>query len=169
MMSPMRDPLAVHIPTLTEFAPSFPASLSVSVHNGSGPARQARRGPDPTASSLTGAHPIAARGYNQLVFEGRLAEDPALRQAGTGRLYCRVAALQDQPDRNGQPGAQAVDVVCFDERAKRFAERFRRGDYAIFIGRMTIEWRRDQRGQLHMNVSLHLERVLGHRSVLRRT
>ncbi len=166
-MSLMRDPLAVHIPTLTALTPSFPAALSAGVHNGSGPANQARRGLDPTASSLTGAHHIAARGYNQLVLEGRLAEDPGLRQAGTGRLYCRVAVLQDQPDRNGQPGAQAVDVVCFDERATRFAERFRRGDYAIFIGRMTIERRRDQKGQLHMNVSLHLERVLGHWPVRR--
>ncbi len=162
MMPPMRDPLAVHIPTLTALTPSLPAALSASVHNGSGPVSQERRGLDPSASSLTGAHHIAARGYNQLVFEGRLAEDPPLRQAGTGRLYCRVAALQDQPDRNGQPGAQAVDVVCFDERATRFVERFRRGDYAIFIGRMTIERRRDQKGQRHLNVSLHLDRVLGH-------
>ncbi len=128
------------------------------MRNGPGPESQT---PGPSAAATT-PH-AAARGYNQLFFEGRLAEDPALCQSGTGRLYCRVAALQDQPDRNGQPGAQAVDVVCFDERAARFAERFRKGDYAIFIGRMTIERRRDQKGQLHMNVSLHLDRVLGHR------
>ncbi len=158
----MSDSLALNIPTLTERAPSSP------IRNGSGPANQAQRpGPDQTAGTVTGIPHAAARGYNQLIFEGRLAEDPALRQAGTGRLYCRVTALQDQPDRNGQPGAQAVDVVCFDERATRFAERFRRGDYAIFIGRMAIERRRDQKGQLHMKVSLHLERVLGHRPARR--
>jgi hypothetical protein len=165
-MSLMRDPLAVHIPTFTELTPSLPAALPGVVHHGTGPAGHGQRpGSDPAASSATATHRAAARGYNQLVFEGRLAEDPVVRQAGTGRLYCRVAVLQDQPDRNGQPGTQAVDVVCFDERATRFAERFRRGDYAIFIGRMTIDRRRDQKEQLHMNVSLHLERVLGHRPV----
>jgi single-stranded DNA-binding protein len=122
---------------------------------------------DATTASHAPTHRAAARGYNQLVFEGRLVEDPALRQAGTGRLYCRVMVVQDQPDRNGQSGTQGVDVVCFDERASRFAGRFRRGDYAIFIGRMTIERRRDQKGQLHTNVSLHLERVLGHRPMRR--
>jgi hypothetical protein len=166
-MSPMRDSLAVHIPTFTELTPSLTASLSGTVHNGTVPASRARHSPDPTISTATATDRAAARGYNQLVFEGRLAEDPALRQAGTGRLYCRVAALQDQPDRNGQAGAQAVDVVCFDERATRFAERFRRGDYAVFIGRMAIERHRDQEGQFHMNVSLHLERVLGHRPARR--
>ncbi len=160
----MSDSLALNIPTLTGGAPSSPTSLSAASRNGSGPANQTQRpGPHPTAGTVTGIPHAAARGYNQLIFEGRLAEDPALRQAGTGRLYCRVTALQDQPDRNGQPGAQAVDVVCFDERAARFAERFRRGDYAIFIGRMAIERRRDQRDHFHVNVSLYLERVLGHR------
>ncbi len=159
----MNDPLVVHIPTLAESAPAVrTTTVRTAMHNGFEPGSEA---PSPSAVAIT---PCAgARGYNQLVFEGRLAENPTLRQAGTGRVYCRVAALQDQPDRNGQPGAQAVDVVCFDERATRFAERFRKGDYAIFIGRMTIERRRDLKGQLHMNVSLHLERVLGHRPVRR--
>lgn len=165
----MNDPLTLHIPTLTDPDRSFPAALPAVVYNGSGPTSQARiQGHDATTAT-TVTHHAAARGYNQLVLEGRLAEAPTVRQAGTGRLYCRVTVLQDQPDRNGQPGAQAVDVVCFDERASRFAERFRRGDYAIFVGRMTIERRRDGKGQLYMNVSLHLERVLGHRPVRRGT
>ena len=164
----MNDPLALNIPSLTEPDRSFPATLPAAANNGHGAMSQR---PAPEAEAVTSiiAFPshAAARGYNQLVFEGQLAEDPALRQSGTSRLYCCVTILQDQPDRNGQPGAQAVDVVCFDERAARFAERFRRGDYGIFIGRMTIEKRRDQKGQLHANVSLHLERVLGHRPARR--
>ena len=165
----LTDPLALNIPTLTEPAPPFLATTRrVAVNNGSGPAHRSPALSADATSSVSGtiSH-TAARGYNQLIFEGRLAENPMLRQAGTGRLYCCVAILQDQPDRNGQPGVQAVDVVCFDERAARFAERFRRGDYAIFIGRITIERRRDKHGQSHMNVSLHLERVLGHRPTRR--
>jgi single-stranded DNA-binding protein len=164
----MRDPLDLRIPTFSGSDRLCQAVMPTIVHNGSGLATKIRKHDhDAIALGTAPTHRAAARGYNHLVFEGRLAEDPLLRQAGTGRLYCRVAVLQDQPDRNGQPGAQGVDVVCFDERATRFAERFRRGDYAIFIGRMAIERRRDQKGQVHMNVSLHLERVLGHRPVRR--
>ncbi len=159
----MRDPLGLRIPTLGGLDRSCQVAMPTIVHNGSGPVGKIRtRDHDAITVGIAPTHRAAACGYNHLVFEGWLEEDPVLRQAGTGRLYCRVAVLQDQPDRNGQPGALAVDVVCFDERATRFAERFRRGDYGIFIGRMTIERRRDQKGQLHMNVSLHLDRVLGH-------
>ena len=119
------------------------------MHNGSGPANHAPASSAGGTSVAATTSYVPARGYNQLFFEGRLVEDPALRQAGTGRFYCRVTVLQDQSDRNGQPGVQAVDVVCFDERAARFAERFRRGDYAIFVGRMSLERRRPERAVLH--------------------
>lgn len=121
----LNDLLALHIPTLTEPAPPFPTTARrAAEQNGCGPASQMPplRADATTSASGTISH-AAARGYNQLVFEGQLAEDPTLRQAGTGRLYCCVTILQDQSDRNGQPGAQAVDVVCFDERAARFARR----------------------------------------------
>jgi len=110
----------------------------------------------------------AGRGYNLLVFEGRLAEAPVLRNARTSdRVFCRVPVVQDQPDWNGQPGTQSVDRVMFDERARMFVERFRKGDAGTFIGRTEIRKWRDQQGQFHMDVSLHLERVSGHKPVLR--
>jgi len=109
----------------------------------------------------------AGRGYNLVVFEGRLAETPVLSTARTSsRVYCRVAVIQDQPDWNGQPGSQTLDVLMFDERARMFVDRFRKGDAGTFIGRMEIRKRYDRHGQFHMDVVLHLERVVGHKPVL---
>jgi hypothetical protein len=138
------------------------------------PGHTAGRGPIPASASAAqerdqapAPHRAAARGYNELYFEGRLAQDPVLRPYGNNHTYCRVDVLQDQPDRNGQPGTQAISVVCFNERANRFAERFRKGDAAVFVGRIVIERRRDAQGQIHFNVSLHLDYVLGHRPARR--
>ena len=60
----------------------------------------------------------AGRGYNLVVFEGRLAETPVLSTARTSsRVYCRVAVIQDQPDWNGQPGSQSLDGSARGTRA----------------------------------------------------
>jgi hypothetical protein len=109
----------------------------------------------------------AGRGYNLVVFEGRLAETPVLSTARTSnRAYCRVAVIQDQPDWNGQPDSQSLDVLMFDERARMFVDRFHKGDAGTFIGRMEIRKRYDRHGQFHMDVALYLERVVGHKPVL---
>jgi hypothetical protein len=55
----------------------------------------------------------------------------------------------------------------FDERARMFVDRFRKGDTGTFIGRMEIRTRYGRHGQFHMDVVLHLERVVGHKPVLR--
>jgi hypothetical protein len=112
-------------------------------------------------------HEGAERGFNLVFFEGRLAEDPAVRESENGRTWCRVAIVQQQPDQNGQPGTQSVDVVMFDERALSFVKKFRKGDRAVFIGRETISKRYDRQGRLHLNISLHVERIIGYRPVLR--
>src|SRR5579884_759022 len=104
--------------------------------NGTGPGPARPAPPPPGREPAAPAHRAAARGYNELYFEGRLAQDPVLRSYGNNNTYCRVDVLQDQPDRNGQPGTQAISVVCFNERANRFAERFRKGDAAVFVGRI---------------------------------
>ena len=110
----------------------------------------------------------AGRGYNLVVFEGRLAETPVLSTARTsGRVYCRVAVIQDQPEWNGQPGSQSLDLLMFDERARMFVDRFHKGDSGTFIGRIEIRKRYDRHGQFRMDVALHLERVVGHKPVLR--
>ena len=110
----------------------------------------------------------AGRGYNFVVFEGRLGETPVLSAARTNsRVYCRVAVIQDQPDWNGQPGSQSLDLLMFDDRARMFVDRFRKGDAGTFIGRMEIRKRYDRHGQFRMDVILHLERVVGHKPVLR--
>ena len=110
----------------------------------------------------------AGRGYNLVVFEGRLAETPMLSTARTSsRVYCRVAVIQDQPEWNGQPGSQSLDLLMFDERARMFVDRFHKGDAGTFIGRMEIRKRYDRHGQFHMDVALYLERVVGHKPVLR--
>jgi hypothetical protein len=82
---------------------------------------------------------IAGRGYNLVVFEGRLAETPMLSTARTSiRVYCRVAVIQDQPDWNGQPGSHIIDILMFDERARMFVDKFCKGDAGTFIGWMEI-------------------------------
>ena len=85
----------------------------------------------------------------------------------SSRVYCRVAVIQDQPDWNGQPGSQSLDLLMFDDRARMFVDRFRKGDAGTFIGRMEIRKRYDRHGQFRMDVILHLERVVGHKPVLR--
>ncbi len=130
------------------------------------PARPGPPAPAHHAESRPGG--TAGRGYNLVVFEGRLADAPVLSTARTSsRVYCRVAVIQDQPDWNGQPGSQSLDLLMFDERARMFVDRFRKGDAGTFIGRMEIRKRYDRHGQFHMDVVLHLERVVGHKPVLR--
>lgn len=109
----------------------------------------------------------AERGFNVVFFEGRLAENPVARESENGRTWCRVAVIQQQPDQNGQPGTQSVDIVMFDERARNFTKKFRKGDSAVFIGRQTISKRYDRQGRFHLNISLHVERIIGYRPVLR--
>ena len=110
----------------------------------------------------------AGRGYNLVVFEGRLAETPMLSTARTSsRVYCRMAVIQDQPDWNGQPDSQSLDLLMFDERARMFVDRFHKGDSGTFIGRIEIRKRCDPHGQFRMGVALDLERVVGHKPVLR--
>jgi hypothetical protein len=46
-----------------------------------------------------------------------------------------VAVIQDQPEWNGPPGSQILDLLMFDERARMFVDRFRKGDAGTFIGR----------------------------------
>ena len=60
-----------------------------------------------------------------------------------------------------------MDVVMFDERALSFVKKFRKGDGAVFIGRETISKRYDRQGRLHLDISLHVERIIGYRPVLR--
>jgi hypothetical protein len=80
----------------------------------------------------------AGRGYNIVVFEGCLAETPVLATARTSsRVYCRVAVIQDQPEWNGQPGSQSLDLLMFDERATMFVDRFHKGMRA----RSSAGWR----------------------------
>ena len=141
------------------------------------PAQASNNGARPHAASSPSAtsHHIenrsgstAGRGYNLVVFEGRLAETPVLITARTSsRVYCRAAVIQDQPEWNGQPGSQSLDLLIFDERARMFVDRFRKGDAGTFIGRIEIRKRYDRHGQFRMDVALHLERVVGHKPVLR--
>ena len=141
------------------------------------PAQASNNGARPPAASspsATSHHTenrsgsTAGRGYNLVVFEGRLAETPVLSTARTSsRVYCRVAVIQDQPEWNGQPGSQSLDLLMFDERARMFVDRFHKGDAGTFIGRIEIRKRYDRHGQFRMDVALHLERVVGHKPVLR--
>jgi hypothetical protein len=141
------------------------------------PAQPSNNGAQPRTEADPSATPhhtenrpdnTAGRGYNLVVFEGRLAETPVLSTARTSsRVYCRAAVIQDQPDWNGQPDSQSLDLLMFDERARMFVDRFRKGDARTFIGRMEIRKRFDRNGQFHMDVVLHLERVVGHKLVLR--
>ena len=123
--------------------------------------------PTPAPARAEAPQEGAERGFNVVFFEGRLAEDPVARESENGRTWCRVAIVQQQPDQNGQPGTQSVDIVMFDERARSFAKKFRKGDSAVFIGRETISRRYDRQGRFHLNVSLHVERIIGYRPVLR--
>jgi hypothetical protein len=162
----MSDPLAVHIPSLEEYRPG-PAPSG----NGSGASSQ----PQSPAATATApnqtAQRRATRGFNVLIWRGRLATDPLLITSPNGTRFVRIRCLQDQPDRNGQPGVQGVEVVLFNERAEQFAAFFRKGDEVLTKGRLTIETKHDRDGTLRSTASLHpdgsielLHRPQGHTS-----
>lgn len=163
----MSDPLAVHIPSLEEYqrgpAPGGNGS-GASSHSQSTPVASA------TASNQT-AQRRAIRGFNVLIWRGRLATDPQLITSPNGTRFVRIRCLQDQPDRNGQPGVQGVEVVLFNERAEQFAAFFRKDDEVLTKGRLTIETKHDRDGTLRSTASLHpdgsielLHRPQGHTS-----
>jgi len=83
-----------------------------------------------------------------------LATEPEPYSSPNGTRVLRIRCLQDQPDRNGQPGVQSVEVVLFNERADQFAAFFRKGDEVLLKGRLTIEVKQD-RGVVRTTTSLH--------------
>jgi Single-strand binding protein family len=137
----MSDPLAVHIPPLGQYKPG-PVSPTVGNRSSSGDLTTQR--PTVTTSAHAGATPApaqrrATRGFNVLIWRGRLATDPQMIISPNGTRFVRIRCLQDQPDRNGQPGVQAIEAVLFAERAEQFAAFFRKGDEILMKGRLTIE------------------------------
>jgi len=145
----MSDPLAVHIPPLSQHKPG---PISPTAGNGSGNGDSIQR-PAVTTSAQTGPTPApaqrrATRGFNVLIWRGRLATDPQMITSPNGTRFVRIRCLQDQPDRNGQPGVQAIEAVLFAERAEQFAAFFRKGDEVLMKGRLTIENRHDREGAI---------------------
>jgi single-stranded DNA-binding protein len=143
----VNDPLALDIPPLEDYTPAPPQPVS---RNGTDAAKPAAPAPTPAPQPKR-----ATRGFNMLVWRGRLASDPELREAASGKRYLRVRCLQDQPDRNGQPGTQGIEIVLFNERADQFAAFFRKGDEVLVKGRLTIETKHDQHGVVRTTTSLH--------------
>jgi hypothetical protein len=122
------------------------------------PARAASQPPQGQTQQGPQAPPArarATRGFNVLIWRGRLASQPEVMTAPSGTRYLRIRCLQDQPDRNGQPSTQGIEIALFNERAEQFAAFFRKGDEVLVRGRLTIETRHDQHGTVHTTISLH--------------
>jgi hypothetical protein len=146
----VNDPLALDIPPLEDYTPAPPQPAS---RNGTNAAKPAAPAPAPTQAPQPKR---ATRGFNMLVWRGRLASDPEVLASASGTTrYLRVRCLQDQPDRNGQPGTQGIEIVLFNERADQFAVFFRKGDEVLVKGRLTIETKHDQHGIVRTTTSLH--------------
>jgi Single-strand binding protein family len=145
----MRDPLAVHIPPLGQYKPDR-VSPTAGTGSGSGDLIQGPTATTPAQASATPAlaQRRATRGFNVLIWRGRLATDPQMITSPNGTRFVRIRCLQDQPDRNGQPGVQAIEAVLFAERAEQFAAFFRKGDEVLMKGRLTIENRHDREGTI---------------------
>jgi len=142
----MSDPLAVHIPPLGQYKPGpVPLTAGNGAGNGDPIQRSSVTTPAQTATPAP-AQRRATRGFNVLIWRGRLATDPLMITSPNGTRFVRIRCLQDQPDRNGQPGVQAIEAVLFAERAEQFAAFFRKGDEILMKGRLTIENRHDREG-----------------------
>jgi len=140
----MPDPLSLDIPSLDPGKIPAPPPASRNGHHADRPA---------TRPSAPPRSP-ATRGFNVLLWRGRLAAEPEPYSSPNGTRVLRIRCVQDQPDRNGQPGVQSVDLVLFNERADQFAAFFHKGDEVLVKGRLTIEVRQD-RGVVRTTTSLH--------------
>jgi len=151
----VKDPLALEIPGLDESRSASSHSESPNGTGGNGARRLPAAAVIPQAPAQVRPR-SATRGFNMLIWRGRLANSPEVREAPSGRRYLRIRCLQDQPDRNGQPAAQGIELALFDERADHFAAFFRKGDEVLVKGRLTVETKQDGSG-FRTTVSVHPE------------
>ena|GEM_PF-4978300 len=149
------DPLAIQIPIFDGTRPLPPAPPHANGDTARRPAAAAAG--TPSHDSQLRGDAGNARGFNLLIWKGRLASDPEIKTAPSGTRFLRVRCLQDQSDRNGQAGTQGVEIALFNERAESFVARFRKGDQVLVKGRLTLETHRDKDGVLRATASIHPE------------
>jgi len=90
---------------------------------------------------------------NELMWKGRLAEDPVLKRGSNGIAYCVLRVLQTVYD-HGSRVTQGIDVVAVRERAESVMHMgIRKGDEVEVTGLLRLKAHRDERGY-HLNPTL---------------
>ena len=90
---------------------------------------------------------------NELMWKGRLAEDPVLKRGSNGIAYCVLRVLQTVYH-HGSRVTQGIDVVATRERAESVLHMgIRKGDEVEVTGLLRLNARKDDRGY-HLNPTL---------------
>jgi len=90
---------------------------------------------------------------NELMWKGRLAEDPVLKRGSNGIAYCVLRVLQTVYH-HGARVTQGIDVVATRERAESVMHMgIRKGDEVEVTGLLRLNARKDDRGY-HLNPTL---------------
>ena len=100
---------------------------------------------------------------NQFTCAGNLTADPELRYTKSGRPWvsCGIALNKPIPPRDdgGEWRSQVtfVDWTTWGERAKRCANRLKKGDTVLLAGKLKMEeWEDKQTGQKRRKLRLHV-------------
>ena len=74
---------------------------------------------------------------NRVTAIGRLAADPELRSASSGKKVCQLRLAIPRHQRAGEDqGAVFIDVVCFDGQAVACSSALRKGSKVLVDGRL---------------------------------
>ena len=85
---------------------------------------------------------------NNLAIQGRLACNPEMRQATTGKSVAsfRIACSRGRKDANGHDLVDWIPVVVWDGRAEFVCKYFQKGDMIILAGRVQSRTYTDMNG-----------------------
>lgn len=85
---------------------------------------------------------------NNLAIQGRLACNPEMRQATTGKSVAsfRIACSRGRKDANGHDLVDWIPVVVWDGRAEFVCKYFQKGDMIILAGRVQSRTYTDKNG-----------------------
>lgn len=98
---------------------------------------------------------------NQLIIHGRLTKDPELRrtQAGIAVATTTVACDRDFKNEKGEKEADFIDVVAWRGTGEFLANYFKKGQEAVFSGRLQIRKWTDNQGNKRSTAEIVADKV----------
>jgi single-strand DNA-binding protein len=101
----------------------------------------------------------------RITVAGRLADDPSLKFAQSGKAVARLRLVASDRKKNEQTGTWEdadtlwISATCWDKLAENVAESTKKGDLVVVTGRLVTEEWTDREGNKRSAITLKVETV----------